>query len=180
MSEPGAELIEELAVPHRAGRAYWRLMALGRMAVPAARAGLTHESADVRFHCARYFDHFLMPDILGDLMLRLDDPDPRVRLTALHTLACDRCKDDMCVPSGGALLDKAMTIVSADTDAHVRAHAIELLGRAAHENAAALDALQAAHRDDPSPAVRKKAGWYVPGGPIWRRTAARARRRRAA
>jgi HEAT repeat protein len=180
MSEAGADLIEELAVPHRAGRAYWRLMAFGSAAVPAARAGLTHQSADVRFHCARYFDHFLTPAIVGDLMSRLDDPDPRVRWTALHTLACDRCKDGMCVPNEGALLDKAMAIVSADTDAHVRAHALELVGRAAHENEAALDALQAAQRDDPSPAVRKKAAWYLPGGPIWRRTAPRARRKRAA
>ncbi|MEU7692753.1 HEAT repeat domain-containing protein [Microbispora hainanensis] len=36
----------------------------------------------------------------------------------------------------------------------------------------ALDELTAM-LDDPSSAVRKKAGWYAPGGPIHRRTAPR-------
>jgi len=36
--------------------------------------------------------------------------------------------------------------------------------------------LQTAHAQDPSPAVRKKAGWFAPGGTIYQRTIPRAPR----
>jgi hypothetical protein len=42
-----------------------------------------------------------------------------------------------------------------------------------HDDPAALAAIETAAASDPSPAVRKKARWYVPGGPIFRRTARR-------
>lgn len=56
-------------------------------------------------------------------------------------------------------------------DPQVRMRAAELLGLWVHENADAVAALLRSRDEDPSPAVRKKAGWYTPGGPIHRRTA---------
>lgn len=41
----------------------------------------------------------------------------------------------------------------------------------AHSDARAVAALEASHAKDPSPAVRKKAGWFIPGGTIYERTA---------
>jgi hypothetical protein len=55
--------------------------------------------------------------------------------------------------------------------------AIELAGAWAHSHPAAAAAVRRAAEDDPSPAVRKKASWYAPGGPIYRRTAPSARGR---
>ena len=40
-----------------------------------------------------------------------------------------------------------------------------------HANAQVRAAVEAAMKVDPSPAVRKKAAWYAPGGAIYRRTA---------
>ena len=40
----------------------------------------------------------------------------------------------------------------------------------------AVAALNRARADDPSPLVRKKAGWHTPGGPVHRRTAPRPTR----
>jgi hypothetical protein len=51
--------------------------------------------------------------------------------------------------------------------------AVELVGRFVHGNADAVEALVRVAECDPSPAVRKKARWYSPGGPIFRRTAPR-------
>ena len=51
--------------------------------------------------------------------------------------------------------------------------AAEVVGAAVHDSDEAGDALRRAYQHDPSPAVRKKASWYVPGGPIHRRTAPR-------
>jgi hypothetical protein len=45
------ELVEALAVPHRATSAYRALLDLGMSALPAVRAGLQRDNRDVRFHC---------------------------------------------------------------------------------------------------------------------------------
>lgn len=169
-------LLRELAVPHHAGPAYRALLRAGFAALPAVREGLQHESADVRLHCCRFLDRFLTPEVMGDLMTMLDDPDERVRGTALHVLNCDRCRQGSCGPEEARVLPRAIAILTDDPDPHVRAHAIGLVGRWVHTSPVAEAALLRAIRLDPSPAVRKKAGWYAPGGPIYRRTLARASR----
>lgn len=101
---------------------------------------------------------------------KLNDADERVRCSALHTLACDRCKEGACKPEEGEVLPKAIRLLARDPDAHVRAMAIEVVGQFVHTNALAAAAVSAAQQDDENSTVRKKAGWYVPGGPIYRRT----------
>lgn len=166
------ELIRELAVPHRAKKAWWRLIAMGEAALPAVQAALSDSNADVRLHCVRYLDHFPTQDLVGDLIALLrTEADPRVRAQALHALACDRCKPDKCAPSTALTLPLALEIVRGDPDPFARAVALELVGKAAHHMSEAVVALQDVIARDPSPAVRKKAKWYVPGGPRYERTA---------
>jgi hypothetical protein len=106
----------------------------------------------------------------------LNDGDKRVRCSALHTLACDRCKEGTaCRPEEGQVLPKAMKLLANDPDAHVRAMAIEVVGHFVHTNALAVAAISAAMQKDKSSTVRKKAGWYAPGGPIHGRTKPRLR-----
>jgi hypothetical protein len=171
------ELINQLGVRHRATTAYRTLFEMGFAVVPAAREGLRHHNAAVRYYCCALLDHFLVPEALGDLMGILRDPDPRVRQWALHTLACDRCKQGSCHPLEAEVLPQALRLLSEDDDSHVRAMAIEVVGQYVHTNLVAERALVDANRNDPSPAVRKKAGWYAPGGPIHRRTAPRPARK---
>ncbi|MGJ4947231.1 hypothetical protein [Bradyrhizobium sp. HKCCYLS20291] len=64
----------------------------------------------------------------------------------------------------------AMSLLQCDPDAHVRAMAIEVVGQFVHTNALAVAAISDARQRDENPTVRKKAGWYGPGGPIHRRT----------
>ena len=175
MAQDDTFLIDELAAPHRASPAYKALMARGALATDAIVRGLQHPSADARYHCCRLLDQLLTPDALGPLIGMLDDPDERVRYTALHSLSCDRCKDGVCLPTDGPLLAKALELLASDPSAHVRAHAVEAVGRSAHEDEAALAAIERAAAADPSPAVRKKARWYAPGGPIYRRIAPKTR-----
>jgi HEAT repeat protein len=173
-SAGGDDLIEVLAVPYRATAAYRNLLKLGHKALPAVRAGLRHTSADVRFHCCRFLDQYLSPDILPDLISMLKDSDHRVRETTLHTLACDRCKEGSCRPEEAQVLPVAMRLLANDPNAHVRAMAIEVVGHFVHGNASAVNALLAASQADENPTVRKKARWYAPGGPIFRRTATKS------
>jgi hypothetical protein len=56
--------------------------------------------------------------------------------------------------------------------------AAELVGKFVHTDGRAVTALKTSHAQDPSPVVRKKAGWYTPGGTIYQQTIPRAPRQR--
>jgi hypothetical protein len=103
------------------------------------------------------------------MIAMLDDPVPAVRVAAVHALSCDRCKTGVSCSTEALVLAPGLRLLGRDPDAHVRAMAIELVGRFAHGNAESEAALMRAREADPSPAVRKKAGWYAPGGTIYRR-----------
>ena len=126
---PYKSVLDDLSIPHRATDAYRRLLDAGRDVLPAVREGLRHANADVRYHCCRFLDRFLEPDVLVDLIGMLDDPDPRVRNTTLHTLACDRCKEGDCRPEEKEVLPKALALLANDPDRHVRAMAVEVVGQ---------------------------------------------------
>jgi HEAT repeat protein len=169
-------LVSCLGDPQRAVAAYHELLRRGQDAMGAIRAGLQHEDPAVREGCCRLLDHLVDTDPMGQLIAMADDPDARVRIAAFHALACDRCKGDTCAPGAGQVLEPALRHLAADPDPHVRAMAAELAGKFAHTDGRAVTALQTAHAQDPSPAVRKKAGWFTPGGTIYQRTAPRAPR----
>ena len=164
------QLVELLADPHRRVAAYTRLLALGPEAPDPAQAGLRHSSPQVREECCKILDHVMDEASTPALVAALDDPAANVRYWALHALACDRCKTGSCRHPAALVLPRAVAMLEADPDPHVRAMAAELAGAWVHSQPAAAEALQRAAGGDPSPAVRKKASWYAPGGPIYRRT----------
>lgn len=168
------KIIEALAAPYKAPDAYRVLLQLGVKGLPAVRAGLRHDNPDVRLHCCRFLDRYLSPDTLSDLIGMLNDDDPRVRCSALHTLACDRCKEGTCRPEERQVLPIAMKLLATDSDAHVRAMALEVVGQFVHTNSTAAAALSDAQQNDTNSTVRKKAGWYAPAGPIYKRTKPRS------
>jgi len=168
-------VVAALGSAPRASSAYRHLLARGPEAVPAVRAGLRHPDPAVREQCCKLLDQLLVADAVGDLIAMLDDPVPAVRVAALHALSCDRCKTSVSCPAEALVLAPGRWLLARDPDAHVRAMAVELVGRFAPGNAEAAAALVRARAGDPSPAVRKKAGWYAPGGTIYRRLQRRVR-----
>ena len=163
------QLVAALADPHRFSEARVRLIALGPAAAEAARDGLSHPDSRVRVNSCQVLDHVMDPDSVPAIIGALDDPEPEVRWNALHALACDRCKSGECRPSAEAVLPPALELLAADPNPRVRAGAAEVVGAWAHSRREAAEALGASARTDPSLAVRKKASWYAPGGPIFRR-----------
>jgi HEAT repeat protein len=133
---------------------------------------MRHDSPQVREQCCRILDHVMDEASLPALVEALEDQAAEVRYAALHALACDRCKTGSCRPPAALVLPRALAMLESDPDAHVRAMAAELAGAWVHGQPAAAEALQRAASCDSSPAVRKKASWYAPGGPIYRRRAA--------
>jgi HEAT repeat protein len=171
-------LIEDLGIEHRAKDAMRSLMAAGMSATPAVRRGLMHHNPRVRARCCGVLDHFLDADAIPELMDNLRHDDPEVRLMAMHALGCDRCKEGSCRPAKDFVVAAAMRLLADDPDRHVRTVAANALGPAVHRHHEALEAVIAAHDADADPLVRKVAGWYWPGGPIYERLRPRAERQR--
>jgi HEAT repeat protein len=169
-------LVTCLGDRQRAVAAYHALLRRGDDALGAIRAGLRHEDPAVREGCCRLLDHLVDTDSMDELIAMTDDPDARVRISAFHALACDRCKGGTCAPGPDRVLDPALRHLASDPDPHVRSRAAELVGKFAHTDARASTALETSHTQDPSPAVRKKAGWYAPGGTVYERTSPRGLR----
>ncbi|HET6873506.1 MAG TPA: HEAT repeat domain-containing protein [Acidimicrobiales bacterium] len=173
--------IGDLTVPHRRKEAYWKLRGIGSPARPAVEEGLLADDADLRLACTILIDRLAGPDSFELMLLLLEDADGRVRAHAMHALACDRCKsDDVCALPRDDLIPIAARLLADDPQDPVRSIALEVLARWVHHDAAAYAAIEKASVTDPSPAVRKKAKWFLPGGKHYERTKPRVRRNSAA
>ena len=91
-------LISQLADPEtaRPARAALRLVPPERL-IPALVEGLQSSEWRVRRNCCGLLDDLdFTPESLSALQAALDDPEPRVRRSALHTLSCQHCKPNGC------------------------------------------------------------------------------------
>jgi HEAT repeats len=170
--------VEDLAVKHRAKQALHRLMAAGSLATPVVREGLRHPEPAVRIGCCTVLDHHMDEAALPELIENLHHEHEMVRAWALHALACDRCKEGTCRPGEDQVLPLAVQMLLEDDSRRVRQMAAGLLGPSVHRRPEVLRALEWARDHDPHPVVRKIAGWYTPGGPIYERLTPKPSRRR--
>lgn len=92
---------------------------------------------------------------------------PSMSTATIGIVRSEVAQDDV---TGWDVLPRAIRMLRDDPSRHVRAIAAEVVGRWVHVDRAAEGALLDAHENDPASAVRKKAGWYAPGGTIYRRT----------
>ena len=158
------EIVDMLAQPHRRKFAKRKLMAAGRTGTPAVRAGLRHEDPEVRVACCDVLDHYLDESAVPELVENVTHPHPMVRARAMHALACDQCKEGACRPGEDEYTPMVVNALLHDPVKGVRQQAAGLLGPSVLRSKAALAAIVHAHAEDPHPAVRKVASWWVPGG----------------
>ena len=114
--------------------------------------GLDHPNAKVRYECAHLLDSFGDDRCVQTLTRLLEDPVPRVRAIALHSLVCDACK---LTPLQGPPYLLALTIAWATNDPHrrVKQEATRVLAESNQSEAiAALRKLGVKRR---APAVRR-------------------------
>ena len=173
------QLVEDLAVKHRADQSLRALMAAGPLATPAVREGLRHPDPAVRVGCCKVLDHFMDESALPELLENLHHKNELVRAWAMHALACDRCKEGTCRPGEDEVLPIAMEMLVHDESRRVRQMAAGLLGPSVHRRPEVLRVLEHARDYDPHPVVRKIAAWYTPGGPIYKRLAPKPARVRS-
>ena len=124
--------------------------------MPALRRGLRHGDATVRQQCVRIFDQVVDETSLPELVLALDDADVDVRRRALHALACDRCKQNECLPGEDLWVPRAIVFLD-DPNPDMRAAAIDALGRVASRRPDVADALRAVIATDRDKGLRGMA-----------------------
>ena len=95
-----AEFVDALAEPDARVRfdAYQALVAQGTAALPAIREGLKSSNAQVRQWSAMCLDQVADAETLEALVPLLRDPSAKVRLWAVHSLACEHCKEEIECP----------------------------------------------------------------------------------
>jgi HEAT repeats len=114
--------------------------------------GLDHPNAKVRYECAHLLDTFGDDGCVQTLTRLLEDPVPRVRAIALHSLVCDACKLTP-LQRGPDLL--ALTIDWASNDPHrrVKQEAVRVLAESNQPEAVA--AVRKLGIKSRAPAVRR-------------------------
>jgi HEAT repeat protein len=168
--------VADLGVKHRHKDAFWHLVWSGADALPAVRRGLVSDDDGVRIGCTKVLDHLVDEECWPELIAMIDDDNPEVRAWTLHSLACERCKEQGCsLPERDAVLPPAIRALESDPDQHVRQMAVGVIAKWMYDDGVAADALRRAHAADPHPSVRKKAGWFVPGGALYEKHRPKAR-----
>lgn len=130
---PGVDLralVSNLADPATAQAASATLSTQppGRL-VPALVAGLRSSEWRVRRSCCRLLDDLdFTPESLAALQRALDDPDPRVRRSAVHTLSCQHCKPSGCAVDVHPLFER----MARDPNRRVREAVLGPLGYQRH------------------------------------------------
>lgn len=105
---------------------YQSLVALGEVAIPALREGLRSDDWQIRRWSAICLDRIADAEALGDLVPLLRDPKAAVRLWAVHSLACDHCKDDVACPVD--VVPLLIERIEKDPSLRVRKMAVIMLG----------------------------------------------------
>jgi HEAT repeat protein len=164
-------LVEQLARKEHAQAARQALMDAGPAATAAVRRGLRHDEPIVRVRCCMVLDHHLDEAAVPELIANLDHREGRVRAWALHALSCDQCKEGECRPAEEEVVPIALRMLAGDRSRKVRTMAASMLGLVAHRREDAARALEVARDEDPHSVVRQVAGWYAPGGQVYRRLA---------
>ncbi len=107
--------------------AYMALLELGTDALGAIHAGLGHGNWQVRKWCAIFLDHHANDESFALLKPLLRDPKMDVRLWAVHSISCERCKEGECPVDFVPLLVERIEM---DESIRVRRMAVCMLSQA--------------------------------------------------
>ncbi len=123
-----ARLVEGLGAPRGKDRfaSYQALLAMGAEALPALRAGLRSADWQVRRWSAMCLDQVADEDALADLVPLLTDSHAKVRLWAVHSIACEHCKVDVSCPVD--VVPHLLARIREDPSVRVRRMAVIMLG----------------------------------------------------
>ncbi len=141
------ELVAEFANPENRMPAFLALYERGDEVLPDIRAGLKQANWQVRRWCAIVADNFADGETLEALVPLLRDPKAKVRVWAVHSLACESCKDG---PNPIDAIPLLLERIEMDESIKVRRHAVAMLAEHRSPDARVLPIFQriAAEEDD--------------------------------
>jgi HEAT repeat protein len=148
--------VAQLGHSERRQEAKLYLRNAGAPALPAVRRGMHHSNPVVRRMCASLLDHLADEAAFVDLVAALVVDDPGVLKRALHSLACDQCKDNECRPGEAMFVPRALELLH-DPNPDIRASAIDTLGKVASRRPDVAAALAEAAERDPDRGLRGMA-----------------------
>ncbi len=117
-------LVESFADGRNRFQVFVELYRRGEAALPAIRAGFQHSAWQVRKWCAICADNFADAETLDALAPLVDDPRADVRSWAVHSLACQDCKDG---PNPVDYLPLLLERIERDPSVRVRKQAVAML-----------------------------------------------------
>ena len=120
-----------------------------------------HPEPEMRRWCLFLLDHYANDESMSVFATALTDEVPIVRDVALHSIACEPCKDgELCVADA---VTPVVRLLAGDPEASLRIKAIGVLLRLAGRDGRAGEALRWAARNDPDRLVRECAQHAVEG-----------------
>jgi hypothetical protein len=152
--------VAQLGVSSRRARAKAYLMAHGPSSLPALRRGFSHPKAIVRRQCVNLLNHIVDTESLPYLVAAGGDEDPSVAARALHSLACDRCKENDCRPGEDQWAPRAFELLH-DPNPDLRAATIDALGKVAQRRPMVAAALGRVAEHDKDQGLRGMALRYM-------------------
>jgi HEAT repeat protein len=141
-------------------------------------AALRHPDPFVRRACLDFLDHYANEDSTSVFALALRDPVELVRHSALHSLACETCRnEELCVAD---VVPHLVEVLYADPSPGLRHKAIPVLLRLADRDPRARHAVEHAADNDGDTLVREVAHRALAGQHVRNRRAyeRRAKRKR--
>jgi HEAT repeat protein len=130
------------------------LLAAGDAGFDAVLTGMRSEDCRIRRACARFMDHHGDDRcVLGLIERLLSDPVPVVRREAVHSLSCQRCKQE---PLSADVVTTLLDVLRTEPNAKVRGEAVFGLSQQPPDERT-LARLHELRTGDPDAAVRKLA-----------------------
>jgi HEAT repeat protein len=118
------ELVAEFANGQNRWPAFLALYGRGANALPAVRTGLQSANWHIRHWSAILADNFADVETLRALTPLLHDPKAEVRVWAVHSLSCERCKDG---PNPVDAIPLLLERIEQDSNIKVRRQALAML-----------------------------------------------------
>ena len=118
------ELVAEFANGQNRMPAFLALYSRGAEALPAVRHGLQAANWHIRQWSAIHADNFADDETLRALIPLLHDPRAEVRVWAVHSLSCERCKNG---PNPADVIPLLLERIEQDPNIKVRRQAVAML-----------------------------------------------------
>lgn len=129
---------------------------LRRASVPTLQsAALHHPDAAVRHGLLNLLDHYANDASMDTFAAALHDPDPAVRNVALHSIACESCKEqEMCAAD---VVPELIYVLHNDPSPELRNKTLLQLMWLSDRDDRIVPAVEQSATRDPDPAIRKAA-----------------------